>query len=63
MTASEYPTFRRSAYLGESADHPSPSGASEIRLLIQREEGEITHATCPAGRIAEAATVRGARTR
>jgi mannose-6-phosphate isomerase-like protein (cupin superfamily) len=39
------------------ADYISPGGASKIRQLIQRAEGQITHATCPAGSVSTPAIV------
>jgi mannose-6-phosphate isomerase-like protein (cupin superfamily) len=40
-------------------DYVSASGASEIRLLIQRESGEITHALVPPSSTAEVAILDG----
>lgn len=40
-------------------DYISPSGASEIRLLIQRESGEITHVLVPPKSTAQVAILDG----
>lgn len=40
-------------------DYVSASGASEIRLLIQRESGEITHALVPPKSTAQVAILDG----
>jgi len=45
--------------IGEKPDYISPGGASEIRELIQRPQGELTHATCPSGRISHPAALDG----
>lgn len=57
MSSTADPDERRTVTLATDAAYESPSGASEIRLLLQRRNGEITHATCPAGKVAQAATV------
>lgn len=41
--------------LASEADYVSPGGASEIRLLIQMPQGELTHAVCAAGRVSRTA--------
>jgi mannose-6-phosphate isomerase-like protein (cupin superfamily) len=47
----------RTCWLPERPDAISPGGASEIRHLIQLDDGDLTHALCPAGRAAHGATL------
>jgi mannose-6-phosphate isomerase-like protein (cupin superfamily) len=47
----------RTAFLKADPSYTSPGGASEIRLLLQRPEGELTHARCPEHRSSQPATV------
>jgi mannose-6-phosphate isomerase-like protein (cupin superfamily) len=49
----------RAATIGVEPTYVSPGGSAEIRMLLQRPEGELTHARCPAGRCSEAAAVSG----
>ena len=49
----------RTKVIGEKPNYISPGGASEIRELIQRPQGELTHATCPSGRISHPAALDG----
>jgi mannose-6-phosphate isomerase-like protein (cupin superfamily) len=49
----------RTKQLAFYADYISPSGASEIRLLIQQESGEITHVLVPPKSTAQVAILDG----
>jgi mannose-6-phosphate isomerase-like protein (cupin superfamily) len=49
----------RTTRLAYHPDYVSPSGAAEIRLLIQRSQGEITHALVPASSTAQLAVLQG----
>ena len=47
----------RTAWLPREATNRSPGGASEIRQVIQLPQGQVTHAVCAAGNVAEAAVL------
>jgi mannose-6-phosphate isomerase-like protein (cupin superfamily) len=47
----------KTAFLKTDPSYTSPGGVSEIRILLQRPEGELTHARCPAHHISQPATV------
>ena len=49
----------RTNRLAYHPDYISPSGAAEIRLLIQQEHGEITHALVPPSSTSEVSVLRG----
>lgn len=49
----------RTTRLAYHPDYISPSGAAEIRLLIQQDQGEITHALVPPSSTAQVAVLHG----
>jgi mannose-6-phosphate isomerase-like protein (cupin superfamily) len=59
MTNSVEKDAHRTEFLkfGSEPSYTSPGGASEIRMLLQRPEGELSHARSPAHRSSRPATV------
>ena len=49
----------RTTRLAYHPDYISPSGAAEVRLLIQQDQGEITHVVVPSNSTGQLALLRG----
>src|SRR5512133_1846628 len=49
----------RTTGLAYHPDYISPGGAAEIRLLIQQDQGEITHALVPPNSTGQLAVLQG----
>jgi mannose-6-phosphate isomerase-like protein (cupin superfamily) len=49
----------RTIVLTEQPSYVSPGGAAEIRIMLSRDVGELTHALCPAGKVSTASVLEG----